>query len=248
MVHVSTHGLTIAPYVHGPSLDSQLICRTGMWGSTPRAKGTVEVHRLVDDRRTTMLMRIAVQFARRSRYQCSNFFRYRNTYLPSGRGFIHFIRMPFEGCVGLGSIGFRLGASHEGLRVRHYRCETRPFHERGAERGGTDIGLIARLGCVPPHRRIAQSYLSALYSEQTSPRVRSLTCFYKAVRLDVGAHTRRRAVSCCPVSVIVQPNLFDLYCREVASNHLGQPAWAYPGQHRVPAFSVPLFLWAQPSS
>ena len=146
----------------------------------------------------------------------------------------------FEGCVGLGSIGFRLGASHEGLRVRHYWCETRPFHERGAERGGTDIGLIARLGCVPPHRRIAQSYLSALYAEQTSPRVRSLICFYKAVRLDVGAHTRRRAVSCCPVSVMVQPNLFDLYCREVARNHLGQPAWAYPGQHRVPAFSVPL--------
>ena len=51
MVHVSTHGLTLASCVHGPSLDSQLRRRTGMWGSTPRANTAVEVHRLANERR-----------------------------------------------------------------------------------------------------------------------------------------------------------------------------------------------------
>lgn len=51
MVHVSTYGLTLASCVHGPSLDSQLRRRTGMWGSTPRANTAVEVHRLANERR-----------------------------------------------------------------------------------------------------------------------------------------------------------------------------------------------------
>ena len=38
----------------------------------------------------SLLTRVAEQFARGSRYQCSTF-KNRNTYLPSGRGFTHFI-------------------------------------------------------------------------------------------------------------------------------------------------------------
>lgn len=38
MVPVSTHGLILVPYVHGPSLDSQSSRHTGMWGSTPRVE------------------------------------------------------------------------------------------------------------------------------------------------------------------------------------------------------------------
>lgn len=148
MVHVSTHGLTIAPYVHGPSLDSQLICRTGMWGSTPRAKGTVGVHRLVDERRVTADASSRTVCPRQS-VPVFNF--QKSKHLPSEWKRLHTLHCA-RLCSGqeaaVCSSGFRLGASHGGGHLCHVGASC-CFHERGVQRGGTVRAVALSQRCAP---------------------------------------------------------------------------------------------------